>query len=138
MTGFSPFDGLAVAAIAIAVALSAIVSLVGSSTRKRAVAEARATAQDLAELTGILDPKELLQAFGPPDMDRVWRSVTMAEVRAKTRPLGHLISGDLVDWACIGLAALAITIGGGYVVLALWAAAAAQITGWVLAARLPR
>ncbi len=138
MTGYGPLDGLANTAIALAIILSAIVSLVGTSARKRAVMEGRATAQDLAELSGITDPRDLLDAFGPPDMGRVWRSTTMEEVRSKTTPLGHLISGDLVDWACIAVAVLSFVLKSPFIVLALWAAAAAQFAAWIAATRLPR
>ena len=37
--------------------------------------------QDLAEMTGILQPKQVLAAFGPPDMGLTWPRVTLLDVR---------------------------------------------------------
>lgn len=142
MSGYGPTDGLMLAAMAIAVVLLAIVSLVGTSTRRRNVIEGEARTVDLAELTGILDPKLLQDTFGPPDMGRVWRSVSLQEVSRARRPIGWLLSSDLVDYAgiIISIAALIVpfyavkeflSVG---VVLAL----IGQVSGWVLSTRLPK
>lgn len=138
MSGYGPFDGLTATVAALVVILSAIVSLVGSSARWRAVAHGHARAQDLCELTGITDPRELQDTFGPPEMDRVWRSVTTADVRAARRPLGHLMSNDMVDWACVAIAVLSFLWRHPVVELALMAAFLVQVVSWVLATRLPR
>lgn len=138
MSGYSPFDGLTATVAALVVILSAIVSLVGSSSRWRAVTLGQARAQDLCELTGITDPRELQDTFGPPEMDRVWRSVTEADVRAARRPLGHLMSNDLVDWACVGVAVLSFLWRHPVIEIALVAALVVQVASWVLATRLPR
>ncbi|MEO1786476.1 MAG: hypothetical protein AAFR41_05575, partial [Pseudomonadota bacterium] len=97
MAGYAPLDGLAATVAAITTLLLAFVSLAGSSTRRRAVEAGVARMQDLCELTGILDPRDLQDVFGPPDMERVWRHVRMADVDAARRPLGHLISNDAFD-----------------------------------------
>jgi len=138
MSGYPPFDGLAETAAALVVILSAIVSLIGSSSRWRAVSLGLAGPQDLCELTGIIDPSQLQDTFGPPDMGRVWRTVTEAEVRAARRPLGHLMSNSAVDWACIGVAVGSFFVSHPLVNLALLTALAAQVSSWVIAARLPK
>lgn len=138
MSGYGPFDDFTLFAMAIAVVLSAIVSLVGTSARKRNIALGRATATDLAEMTGIRDPKRLQEVFGPPDMGRVWRTVTLLEVRRARETGGWLMSSDLVDYACFGVVALALFVShpliGGAIVLALLV----QIAGWVAAVGLPK
>ena len=101
MSGYGPFDGFTLVAIALAVVLSALVSLIGTSGRKRNIALGEAQVGDLAEMTGIRDPKRLQDVFGPPDMGRVWRSVTLLDVRRARTPEGWLMSSDLVDYACI-------------------------------------
>lgn len=138
MSGYGPFDGLAQVAAALATILLALVSLAGSAQRRDAVALAQARVQDLCELTGITDPRQLQDVFGPPDMGRVWRHVTMDDIARARRPLGHLISDDRVDWACIGVAALSFFLGGDLMSLLLLGALGAQLAGWVLVMRLPR
>ena len=138
MSGYGPLDGLALAAIALSVMLSAFVSLLGTSMRERNVAAGEATSADLAELTGISDPKQILQIFGPPDMGRVWRTVNLTEIhRARTRA-GWLISSHLVHYACMASVALAVLVRNpltqGLVLIALFV----QIAGWVLASRMPK
>lgn len=138
MSGYAPFDGLMATAAALVVILSAIVSLVGSGARWRAVELGRARAQDLSELTGITDPRDLQDVFGPPDMGRVWRTVRAVDVRAARRPLGHLISNELVDWGCMAIAVLSFFWRPALMEIALVAAVVVQVTGWVVSTRLPR
>ena len=106
MGGYPPYTGFTEFAIALGVILSAIVSLLGTSSRKRMVALGEARLQDLSEMTGILDSKQLFAVFGPPDMGRIWRNVTLHDIRQARAPAGWLMSSDLVDYACV-LAALA-------------------------------
>ncbi|MEO1476476.1 MAG: hypothetical protein AAFS13_08845 [Pseudomonadota bacterium] len=134
----SPFDGLTAVALAIAVVLSAIVSLITSSVRRDVVRNGEANIQALCELTGILDPKELQDVFGPPDMGRVWRRVTLNHVMEARRPLGHLISGQAVDLASIAVALLSFFSDHVLIGLGLALAVSAQTIGWVLATRLPK
>ena len=138
MSGYGPFDGFTIAAIAVAVILSALVSLIGTSARKRTVALGEAKAEDLAEMTGIIDPKQLLAAFGPPDMGRVWRTVTLLDVRKARQPQGWLMSSDLVDYGCAGVAVLAFFVSHPLVYGALLFALCVQIGGWVVSTRLPK
>jgi hypothetical protein len=138
MSGYGPFDDFTLTAMALAIILSAIVSLIGTSGRRRSAAMGEASALDLCELTGITDPKDLQETFGPPDMGRIWRHVTLEQVHQARRPLGWVISSNLVDWLCMGVATLSFfydhVLLSGAVMLAL----IVQITGWVAASRLPR
>jgi len=134
----SPFDGFGGVALAISVILSAIVSLIGTARRKQTVEMGEAGVEELCELTGIMDPKELQDVFGPPDMGRVWRQVTLQNVYDARRPLGHIISGETVDWLCIGVAAAHFFSDHLMVGIGLAMAVSSQFAGWVLATRLPR
>ena len=138
MSGYGPFDDFTLVAIALAVVLSAIVSLIGTSGRKRNIALGLASVSDLAEMTGIRDPKTLQETFGPPDMGRVWRTVTLLDVRRARRPEGWLMSSDLVDYACIGTVILTYFVSHPLVGGALLAALAIQVAGWIVAIRLPK
>lgn len=138
MSGYPPFDGLAATAAALIVILSAIVSLLGSGTRRRAVELGQATTLDLCELTGITDPSQLQDVFGPPDMGRVWRSVTLQDIQRERRPLGHLISNDSLDWAGIAVATASFFWRHPMIEVLLIMFVVLQVTSWFAAARLPR
>lgn len=131
-------DGLTIVAIALAVMLSALVSLVGSSARRQAVRMAEAGPRDLCELTGILNFKELQDVFGPPNLNRVWQNLTLEQVLAKRRPVGHIISGQVVDWLCMAVALVSFFSDFVLVEIGLLIALAAQVAGWAYSARLPR
>jgi len=131
-------DGFTVTAIALAVMLSTLVSLVGSAARRQAVIMAEAGPRDLCELTGILNPKELQDIFGPPNLNRIWQNLTLERVMQERRPLGHVISGQAVDWACMGVAFLAFFSSFVLVEIGLLIALGVQLTGWIYAAKLPK
>lgn len=131
-------DGLASTVAALTIILLAIVSLAGTSRRKQSVEAGMAGMQELCELTGIFDPRELQDVFGPPDMDRLWRKVRMVDIDAARRPMGHLISNDAIDGAAIAMAAASFFVHHPLVDLALLIALVAQASGWLAAARLPR
>ena len=139
MIGSAEYNDLATTVAAIGVIVSVLISLVLRSARRLAVTERRASAQDLCELTGIDDPAELQDTFGPPTMHtRVWQSVTMEDVQRERRPLAFLIANDWLDYACIGIALASFFWRGPLVFLFLWAAVISQAAGWVISARLPR
>ena len=138
MSGYPPYDGFTIVAIIVAIVLSAIVSLIGTAARKRTIALGEARVTDLAEMTGIRDPRQILDTFGPPDMGRVWRTVTLLEVRKARQPGGWLMSSDVVDYACVLIAATALFLSHPLINLALLAALAVQIAGWVVASGLPK
>lgn len=131
-------DGLAATSMALAVILSAIVSSVAASARRQAVVLAEARVQDLCELTGIMDPRELQDVFGPPNLGRTWQNLTLAQVLAARRPAGYVISSRTVDGGCASAAVLSFLIGHPLMSLALVAAFFLQIAGWVLVSRLPK
>jgi len=138
MSGYGPFDGFTLVAAALAVILSSIVSLIGTSARKRNIALGEAQIGDLAEMTGIRDPKRILAVSGPPDMGRVWRSVTLLDVRRARTPEGWLMSSDLVDYACMAAAVMALVVSGRFMPAVLLGALGIQVAGWIVSARLPR
>ena len=139
MIGSALYDDLATTVSAIGVIISVLVSLMLRSARRLAVEEHRATAQDLCELTGIDDPAELQDTFGPPALrTRMWHHVTLADVKRERRPLAFLIANDWLDYACLGVAVASFFWRDPLIYLFLWAAIFAQVAGWVISARLPR
>ena len=138
MGGYPPYTGFTEFAIALGVILSAIVSLLGTSSRKRMVAMGEARLQDLSEMTGILDPKELFAIFGPPDMGRVWRNVTLLDIRRARAPAGWIMSSDLVDYACVLAAVIGILFNHSLIPLLLLGALGVQAAGWIVSARVPK
>lgn len=122
---------------AIAVALSAIVSLIGTGARKQAVTEGRARAADLCELTGIMEPRALQDVFGPPTMNGLYQT-TLKRVSEVRQPMGLLMSEDRLDLACIAIALLSFFISHPLTGLLLLIAAGFQIGGWVASTRLPK
>lgn len=138
MGGYPPYTGFTEFAVALGVILSAVVSLLGTSARKRTVAMGEARLSDLAEMTGILDPKQLFAVFGPPGMERTWPSVTLLDVRRARGPMGWLMSSDLVDYACVLAAIVALSFDHKLMPLALMAALGVQLAGWVVSTRVPK
>ena len=138
MAGFPALEGLTLFATAIAVILSAIASLLGTMTLKQAVELGEVNARVLCNLTGITNPHDLQDVFGPPTMNRVWHGLSLAQIEAERRPAGYLISDDRVDWLSIGVAGLALFWRSPVADLLLIVAAITQVAGWVIASRLPR
>lgn len=138
MGGYPPYTGFTEFAIALGVILSAIVSLLGTSSRKRMVAMGEARLQDLSEMTGILDPKQLFAIFGPPDMGRVWRNVTLLDIRRARAPAGWIMSSDLVDYGCILVALIGMFFNHSLIPLLLLCALGVQAAGWIVSARVPK
>ena len=131
-------EGLTLFGVSIATILMAIASLLGTMTLKQVVDLGTADARVLCGLTGITDPGELQDVFGPPTMDRMWHGLTLAEIARERQPAGYLISDDRVDWICIGVAILALFWRHPVADLLLIVAALSQVSGWVIASRLPR
>lgn len=135
---YGPFDETTISGMALAIILSAIVSLVGTMSRERDVKEGKITSLELSELSGIMTIKELQDAFGPPNMHRQWSTVSLEDIRAARRPMGWLMSSDSVDWACVGVAVMSLFINHVIVSGAVVIALGVQIAGWVVSTRLPR
>jgi hypothetical protein len=138
MGGYLPYVDFTEFAMALGVFLSALVSLIGTSGRKRTIALGEAKMSDLAEMTGILQPKQVLAAFGPPDMGLTWPRVTLLDVRRARQPLGWLMSSDLVDYACMLAAVAALLVNHQMMPLFLMTALAIQVAGWIVSARVPK
>ena len=138
MGGYLPYVDFTEFALALGIMLSALVSLVGTSARKRTIAMGEARLSDLAEMTGILEPKRLMAIFGPPDMGRTWPGVTLLDVRRARAPMGWLMSSDLVDYACMAAAGLVLVLDYQILPLFLMMALGVQFAGWVVSARVPK
>ena len=136
--GFGSIDALTGVAAALAVMLSAIVSLVGTSSRERLVKLGQARVADLCELSGILEPGALQDVFGPPTMQGTWPTVTLERIERERRLPGYLLSDNRVDYVTMAVAALSLFINQPLMDLALGAALVTQVAGWVIATRLPR
>lgn len=136
--GFGSIDALTGVAAALAVMLSAIVSLVGTSSRERLVKLGQARVADLCELSGILEPGALQDVFGPPTMQGTWPTVTLERIERERRLPGYLLSDNRVDYVTMAVAALSLFMNQPLMDLALGAALVTQVAGWVIATRLPR
>jgi hypothetical protein len=129
-------------AAACAILFSVVIRWLRSGASWDAVAEGRATADVLRELTGILDFDSLQETFGPPRLEDGIFPVTRREVLRQRTGLGYLY-GD--RWLDSGSAVIAILA-----VLPIWPiwesqmwldillafASIYQVAGWVAAFRL--
>ncbi|MEQ9314224.1 MAG: hypothetical protein RLN72_00140 [Henriciella sp.] len=131
-------EGITLFGVSIATILMALASLLGTMTLKQIVELGQVDARTLCGLTGITDPRDLQDIFGPPHMNRTWHGLTLAYIESEKRPAGYLISDDRVDWASIGVAILALFWRHPVADVLLIVAAVAQVSGWVIASRLPR
>lgn len=131
-------EGLSLFGVAIATMLMAVASLLGTMTMKQVVELGQVDARILCNLTGVTDPRELQDIFGPPTMHRVGHGLTLADIERERRPAGYLVSGDRVDWISIGVAFLALFWRHPIADLMLIVAAVSQISGWVIASKLPK
>ena len=131
-------EGIALFATAIATILMAVASMLGTMTMRQVVSLGQVDARTLCGLTGITDPKNLQDVFGPPHMNRTWHGLTLPYIEAQKRPAGYLISDNRVDWISIGVAVLALFWRHPIADLLLIVAAVSQVAGWTIASRLPR
>lgn len=131
-------EGISLFGVAIATMLMAVASLLGTMTIKQLVDLGHVDARVLCNLTGIIEPRELQDVFGPPTMNRVWHGLTLVDIERERRPAGFLVSDDRVDWLSIAVAFLALFWRHPVADLLLIVAAVSQIAGWVLASRLPK
>lgn len=122
--------------VAIAVILSAVVSVIGTGARRQAVEEGRARASDLCELSGIFDPRVLQDVFGPPTLNGIYQT-SMARVKEVRQPLSYFISEDRLDVSCVVIAAASFFLNHPLSDLLLAIAAAFQTAGWFISMRLP-
>ena len=130
--------GLSLIAVALAVMMSALIRLISAMQLRQRVEAGYTGVRELAELSGITDPRDLQDVFGPPGMERIWKHVTMAQIDDKKRLAGYLMSDSRLHWTSIAIGIIAFIIGHWTVQLLLIGAALAQIGGWISATQLPK
>ena len=95
-------SGLPLVSIALAVMISAFIRLVQIMQLRQRVEFGRTGVRELAELSGVTDPQDLQDVFGPPGMNRIWAHVTLATIEGKRRLAGYLMSEPRLHWFSIG------------------------------------
>jgi len=129
-------------AAACAILLSVVIRWLRSGMSWDAVAEGRATADVLRDLTGILDFDRLQETFGPPRLDDGVFPVTRREVLRERTGLGYLFGDRWLDGGSAVIAIMAL--------LPIWSvwdshtwfdtllifASVYQAAGWIAAFRL--
>jgi len=129
-------------ATACAILFSVVIRWLRSGMSWDAVAEGRATADVLRDLTGIIDFDRLQEAFGPPRLDDGVFPVTRREVLRNRTGLGYLFGDRWLDGGSALIAVMAL--------LPIWSvwdsntwfdtlllfASAYQAAGWIAAFRL--
>lgn len=134
----APLYGLTLYAIALATLLSAFIRFIQSSQLRQRVEWQMTGVRELAELSGITDPRDLQDAFGPPGMDRVWRHISLLQIEQKRMFIGYLMSDARVQIFSMGAAGLALILQNWLTQVVLIAAALAQAGAWISATRLPK
>lgn len=130
--------GLPLVSIALAVMISALIRLIQTMQLRQRVEFGHTGVRELAELSGVTDPQDLQDVFGPPGMNRIWGNVTLATIEAKRRLAGMLMSDPRLHWYSIATGITAFVIGHWIVQLLLMIAAIIQTGAWLSATRLPK
>lgn len=131
-------SGLSLISVALAVMMSALIRLIQTGQLRQRVEAGVTGVRELAELSGISDPRDLQDTFGPPGMQRIWNHVTLPQIAAKRRLPGYLMSDARLHWASIAAALLALILGHWTLQLCLIIAAIVQVGGWMSAMQLPK
>lgn len=131
-------SGLPLVSIALAAMISAFIRLVQTMQLRQRVAIGHTGVRELAELSGVTDPQDLQDVFGPPGMNRIWAHVTLTTIETKRRLAGSLMSDPRLHWFSIlaGIAALIIPHWSAQILLLI--AALIQSGAWLSATRLPK
>ena len=130
--------GLPLVSIALAVMISALIRLIQTMQLRQRVEFGHTGVRELAELSGVTDPQDLQDVFGPPGMNRIWGNVTLATIEAKRRLAGMLMSDPRLRWYSIAAGITAFVISHWIVQLLLVIAAIIQTGAWLSATRLPK
>ena len=130
--------GLPLVSIALAVMISALIRLIQTMQLRQRVEFGHTGVRELAELSGVTDPQDLQDVFGPPGMNRIWSNVTLATIEAKRRMPGALMSDPRLHWYSIAAGISAFVISHWIVQLLLIIAAIIQSGAWLSATRLPK
>lgn len=131
-------NGLPLVSIALAVMISALIRLIQTMQLRQRVEIGHTGVRELAELSGVTDPRDLQDVFGPPGMNRIWSHVTLATIEAKRRMPGLLMSDPRLHWFSIAAGFSAFIISHWIVQLFLIIAAIIQSGAWLSATRLPK
>ncbi|MEL7040315.1 MAG: hypothetical protein AAGL90_02255 [Pseudomonadota bacterium] len=131
-------SGLPLVSIALATMISAFIRLVQTMQLRQRVAFGQTGVRELAELSGVTDPQDLQDVFGPPGMNRIWSNVTLASIEAKQRLAGRLMSDPRLHWFSIVVGFGAFIIGHWSVQILLLIAAMIQTGAWLSATQLPK
>lgn len=134
----SVLSGLPLVSIALAVMISAFIRLVQTMQLRQRVDIGHTGVRELAELSGVTDPQDIQDVFGPPGMNRVWANVTLATIEAKRRLAGFLMSDPRLHWYSIGAGLGAFIISHWAAQILLLIAAIIQSGAWLSATRLPK
>jgi len=131
-------SALSLLTIALSVILSAFIRLIQTMQLKQNVTNGFTGVRELSELSGILDPRDLQDVFGPPNMNRIWNHVGLNTIEQKRRLPGYLMTHTKLHWCCIAVAILAVLFHHWTSEAFLIIAALAQLGAWTSAARLPK
>lgn len=131
-------SGLPLVSIALAVMISALIRLIQTMQLRQRVEFGHTGVRELAELSGVTDPQDLQEVFGPPGMNRIWANVNLATIEAKRRLAGYLMSEPRLHWFSIAAGITAFIISHWIVQLLLLIAAIIQSGAWLSATRLPK
>lgn len=133
-----PLTGLSLFAIAIAVMLSAFIRLVQTMQLRQRVGYGQVGVRELAELSGVTDPRDLQDVFGPPGMNRIWGHLNLAMIEDKRQLAGYLMSDSRLHWFSMATGLLAFIVGHWSIQIVLIIAALIQSGAWLSATRLPK
>ena len=134
----STLSGLPLVSIALATMISAFIRLVQTMQLRQRVEYGHTGVRELAELSGVTDPQDLQDVFGPPGMNRVWANVNLATIEANRRLAGSLMSDPRMHWYSIAAGLGAFIISHWSIQILLLIAAIIQSGAWLSATRLPK
>ena len=134
----STLSGLPLVSIALATMISAFIRLVQTMQLRQRVEFGHTGVRELAELSGVTDPQDLQDVFGPPGMNRIWANVNLATIEAKRRLAGSLMSDPRSHWYSIAAGIGAFIISHWSAQILLMIGAIIQSGAWLSATRLPK
>lgn len=138
MEAMSTLSGLPLVSIALAVMISAFIRLIQTMQLRQRVDFGQTGVRELSELSGVTDPQDLQDIFGPPGMNRVWSNVNLATIEAKRRLAGMLMSDSRLHWFSIAAGLGAFILSHWVMQILLLIAAIIQSGAWLSATRLPK
>ena len=131
-------SGLPLVSIALAVMISALIRLIQTMQLRQRVEFGHTGVRELAELSGVTDPQDLQDVFGPPGMIGIWAHVTLVTIEGKRRLPGYLMSDPRLHWFSIAAGLGAFIFSHWVVQILLLIAAIIQSGAWLSATRLPK